>query len=215
MGSDIELAETVLRAIGATSIEYCLVAFDELLTGVNEDRWDLNVPIFVTPERARQVAFSVPVWALGDGLLVANGNPKHLTSYQGIAAVDEVRLGVIPGQVQIDAASSAGVADRQLVTFATQQEAISALRAGRIDAFAATGVGNRAVVQVGAGLSAVDIETPAGRSAPVGAFSVARTNLSLLDALNSELRSYLGTPDHRTRMAAHGITAVEIDPVLG
>jgi len=80
VGADIELAEAVLRAAGETSIEYHSTSFEELLPGVATDRWDMNVPIFVTPERAERVAFSVPVWAVGDGFLVPNGNPKQLTS---------------------------------------------------------------------------------------------------------------------------------------
>jgi polar amino acid transport system substrate-binding protein len=213
-GSDIELADVVLRAIGATSIKYRLVAFEELLPGVQAGRWDINVPIFVTPERARDVAFSVPVWSLGDGFLVARGNPKQLTSYRAVAERDDARLGIIPGQVQVGAASSAGVRDDQLIAYTSQAEAVSGLLAGRIDAFAATAVGNRVVVETEAELESVAIESQGDRSAPVGAFSLSAGNRGLLEPLNAELRAYLGSSDHRTRMAAYGITAAEIDPVL-
>src|ERR1700739_190196 len=84
-GADIELAEVVLRAIGVSSIEHHLTSFEELLPGVQEGRWDMNVPIFVTAERAGRVAFSVPVWALGDGFLLQRGNPKALTGYRAVA----------------------------------------------------------------------------------------------------------------------------------
>jgi polar amino acid transport system substrate-binding protein len=103
-GADVELARVVLGMIGETSIEYVPVAFDELLTGVSEGRWDMNVPIFVTPERERHVTFSVPVWALRDGFVVRRGNPKSLTSYSSVRSDGTARLGLIPGQVQFDAA---------------------------------------------------------------------------------------------------------------
>ena len=142
-GADIELADAVLRAIGMTAIEYVPTSFEEFRPGVLERRWDMNVPIFVTPERARHVAFSQPVWALGDGFLVHPGNPKTLTDYPALAARLGARLGVIAGQVQVASAKAAGVADGQLVVFRNQPEAIAALMAGEIDAFAATAIGCR------------------------------------------------------------------------
>lgn len=214
-GSDVELADVVLRAIGATAIDYHAVAFEELLSGVGTGRWEVNVPIFVTAERAHAVAFSRPVWSLGDGFLVRRGNPKSLTSYRAIAARDDARLGVIPGQVQIESARSEAVTDDQLVTFTDQAVAVAALLTGRIDAFAATAVGNRAVVDAEPGLESVALETRGQTGPPVGAFSLRRDNRHLLEAMNAELRSYLGSPDHRARMARYGITRAEIDPVLG
>ncbi len=77
-GADIDLADAVLRAIGVTRVEHRLTTFSELLPGVEAGRWDMNVPLFVTPERANLVAFSFPVWAIGDGFLVLAGNPKAL-----------------------------------------------------------------------------------------------------------------------------------------
>jgi polar amino acid transport system substrate-binding protein len=83
-----------------SSIEYHLTSFGELLRGVQTGRWDMNVPIFVTAERAQRVAFSVPVWTLGDGFVVHRGNPKALTSYEAVATRSDARLGVITAQVQ-------------------------------------------------------------------------------------------------------------------
>jgi polar amino acid transport system substrate-binding protein len=103
-----------------------------------QGRWDMNVPIFVTAERAQHVAFSVPVWTLGDGFLLRRGNPRALTSYEAVAARRDVRLGGITGQVQIEAARLAGVSDDQLVVFKDQPEAVTALLAGKIDAFTGT-----------------------------------------------------------------------------
>jgi len=112
-GADIELADVVLRAIGVTSIEHHKTSFEELLPGVQDGRWEMNVPIFATPERAQRVAFSIPVWTIGDGFVVQRGNPKALTSYEAVAARTDARVGVIPAQVQYHAARSAGVSDAQ------------------------------------------------------------------------------------------------------
>ncbi len=212
-GADIELADAVLRAIGVTAIEHIPTSFDELLPGVQQGRWDMNVPIFITPERARHVAFSVPVWALGDGFLVQPGNPKALDSYAALAAQGDARLGVIAGQVQISSAKAAGVAERQLVVFKDQPEAIAALTAGQIDAFAATALGSRVAAEGNPAVQAVAHK--AGAQAPVGGLSFAKSNVSLLNAVNEQLRRYLGSAEHRARISPFGITSTEIDPVVG
>ena len=205
-GADIELADVVLRAIGVSSIEHHLTSFEELLPGVQEGRWDMNVPIFVTAERAEHVAFSVPVWTLGDGFLLRHGNPKALTSYAAVAARSDARLGIIAGQVQLDAAKSAGVSDGQIVVFKDQPEAVAALLAGKIDAFAGTAVGSRVLANANQELEAVAHEMSKDGAAPVGAFSFSKNNHALLQAVNEQLRNYLGSADHRARMAKYGLT---------
>ncbi|KWI45212.1 amino acid ABC transporter substrate-binding protein [Burkholderia pseudomultivorans] len=214
-GADIELAHVVLRAIGVTTIDHRLTAFEELLPGVSEGRWDMNVPIFVTAARARQVAFSLPVWSLGDGFVVQRGNPKALTGYDAVAKRADVRLGLIPGQVQVDSAKSAGVGDAQIVLFKDQPDAVAALLAGKIDAFAATAIGNRRIADANPELEAVAHAPDASGKAPVGAFSFSKENQGLLQAVNEQLRAYLGSPDHRARMAKYGIAGTEIDGVVG
>ena len=211
-GADIELAEVVLRAMGVSAIEHCATSFAELLPGVQQGRWDMNVPIFMTADRARDVAFSAPVWTLGDGFLVRAGNPKSLTSYEAAAADAGARLGVIPAQVQTVAAKAAGVRDAQMVSFDHQPDAIAALLAGRIDAFAATALGNRVTAKANPALEAV--AHVASGASPVGAFSFAKGNADLLRAVDAQLARYLGSADHRARMARYGFTATEIDGVV-
>ncbi|WP_353050426.1 transporter substrate-binding domain-containing protein [Chryseobacterium sp. ISL-6] len=214
-GADIELTEVVLRAIGVSSIEYHLTTFEELLPGVKADRWDMNVPIFATAERAEKVAFSLPVWSLGDGFVVHNGNPKTLTSYEAVVRNNDALLGVIPGQLQYDAAKFAGIPDKQIVMFNSQPDAIAALLAGKIDAFAATAIGNRAIADAHRELEAVPHQITKDSGASVGAFSFSKNNQDLLQAVNSQLRKYIGSTDHRLRVAKYGITQTEIDSVVG
>jgi polar amino acid transport system substrate-binding protein len=212
-GADIELADVVLRAIGVSSIEHHLTSFEELLPGVQEGRWDMNVPIFVTAERAERVAFSVPVWSLGDGFLLRHGNPKALTSYRAVAARTDARLGIVAGTIQYDAAMSAGVSDSQIVAFKDQPHAIDALLAGKIDAYASTAVGSRVLAGANKELEGVAVETSNESVAPVGAFSFSQSNHALLQAVNEQLRKYLGSADHRARMAKYGLTGTELDSV--
>lgn len=213
-GADIELIETVLREIGVTSIEYHHTTFEELLPGLQADRWDINVPIFVTDERAKDVAFSIPVWALGDGFVVLQGNPKQLTGYETVALRSDAKLGLIPGQIQFSKAKLGGVNDSQIIMFKNQDELIAALLSGNIDAFAATAVGNNAIVKTNPELQSVPFDISEGNDLPVGAFSFNKNNHELLQAVNDHLEKYLGSADHRMKMAKYGITASEIDCIV-
>ena len=214
IGADIELADVVLRAIGYTHIEHQPTTFEELLPGVSSGRWNMNVPLFITPERSQLVDFSTPVWALDDGFLVAAGNPKGLNSYAAVAHRDDARLAVISGTIQQRSAQSHGVRETQILQFARQEEAIDALLAGRIDAYAATALGNRAVAdRIGSALVTAVAHTGQDRP-PVGAFSFGKHDSKLREAVDEQLKRYLGSAGHRQRMAKYGFTPEEIDPVL-
>ncbi|MGH8780128.1 transporter substrate-binding domain-containing protein [Paraburkholderia sp.] len=217
-GADVELADTILRAIGVTTIVHRPTTFAELLPGVANGRWDINVPLFITAERATHVNFSLPVWAIGDGFLVQAGNPKQLTDYVSLARRSDARLGIITGQVQHDAAIRAGVSAEQIVLLSEQSDAIDALRSGAIDAYASTALGNRIVAErIGTDIVAAiahDANHVECYSAPRGAFSFSQRDRTLLDAFDRQLRIYLGSADHRERMGRFGFTASEIDPVV-
>ncbi|MBR8655180.1 transporter substrate-binding domain-containing protein [Achromobacter sp. Marseille-Q0513] len=213
-GSDVELAEVILRAMGVSEISYVPTTFEEFLPGVEEGRWDMNVPIFISAERQRRVTFSVPVWSLVDGFIVPAGNPRQLQSYESMAVQSNARLATIAGTIQIDAAKAAGMHAEQIVVFKDQPDAIAALQAGKVDAFVGTAVGNRALLQRYPGLDAVSHPLLAGSRAPVGGFSFSKANTALTHAVNDELQRYLGSADHRMRMKNHGITDSEIDGAL-
>jgi polar amino acid transport system substrate-binding protein len=146
------------------------------------------------------------------------GNPKSLDSYASVAACRDARLGIIAGQVQHESARASGVRDEQINVFEQQSDAIEALRSGAIDAYASTTVGNRILsARLGhAELEAVAHKTagPSAQHSPVGAFSFNKSNSRLLSAVNEQLRLYLGSADHRTRMARYGLTDKELDPAL-
>jgi polar amino acid transport system substrate-binding protein len=131
-----------------------------------------------------------------------------------------VRLGVVTGQVQGDSARQAGVPDERLVCFATQDDAVQAVRRGEIDAPAGTAIGDRALMarMAGGGLAAVDLGTPADdgwQRVPVGAFSLSFEQAALAAALDTHLALFLGSPQHRAIMTRYGFTGHDLDALPG
>lgn len=211
-GCDVELAFTVLRSLGVEQIELRLATFAELLPGVAEGRWHVNTPLFVTAERSKQVAFSRPVWALGDGFVVKAGNPLGIDSYRAIAA-GQAWLGVVAGQVQHDSALAAGVPPGRIRAYATQEAVVQALVDGEIDAYASTAMGNRMFVAALGDARLEAVAQPLTATAPPGAFSFALQAQELKARFDEVLARYLGSDAHREAVSRWGLGAAEIDPV--
>jgi polar amino acid transport system substrate-binding protein len=91
---------------------------------------------------------------------------------------------------------------------------IDALLAARIDAYASTALGNRILAERIGPCRVAAVAHALNQSPAVGGFSFGKHEASLRDAVNQELRRYLGSDDHRQRMAKYGFTRDEIDPVL-
>lgn len=216
VGCDVEVAFAVLRAIGVERVETRLVTFAELLPGVARGAWQISTPLFVTPERARLVEFSRPVWSLADGLMVPAGNPKGLTSYRALAAHTDARLVVVEGQVQEQRALGAGFDPARVLRVATQPEAVAAVRDGRADAYASVAMAHRGYLRASpdARLAVVDFGADGGAVAE-GAYSFARSNADLRQAFDRQLARFLGSPEHRAIMWRHGFADADFERVLG
>lgn len=215
VGCDVEVAFAVLRAIGVERIETRLVTFAELLPGVASGAWQINTPLFVTPERARLVDFSRPVWSLADGLMVQAGNPKRLISYRALAAHEDARLVVVADQVQEQRAVAAGLAPARVLRVATQPEAVEAVRAGRADAYASVAMAHRGFLRGApdARLAVVDFGAGGGAAAE-GAYSFAKSNGDLRRAFDGALGRFLGSPEHRAIMRRYDFTDADVERLL-
>jgi len=218
-GSDVDVAKAVLARMGVRDIDLKKVEFAELLPGVAAGRWTMNTALFVTPERCKTVAYSNPIWALVDGMIVRAGNPKRISSYASVAASD-ARLGVVKGTVQVGSAKAAGVPAERIVEFGAQEEIIAAIKAGRVDAYPNTALGHRALL---ASLKDADLalaqpfEPPMENGRPkagFGAFSFNQASGAFIARFNAELARFLGSEDHRAIVAKYGLGNEEIAPAL-
>ena len=211
-GCDVEVAEAVLKAIGVERISTRLVTFAELMPGVAEGAWTINTPLFVTPERALQVAFSRPVWSLADGFMMRADNSRQLDSYRAIAANEMAVIGVVAGQVQHQSALAAGVPTARTRLFATQKAAVEAVLSGVVDAYASVAMAHRGYLRehVDIRLEVIDLGVEGKAKPAVGAFSFALSDVGLREAFDRQLAAYLGSPEHVSIMERHGFSHAEI-----
>jgi polar amino acid transport system substrate-binding protein len=210
-GCDVELAQYVCDELGEAfaPIE---AEFAELLPGLGSGRWRMTTGLFATEERQRIAAFSRPIWALPDGLLVQNGNPKGLDGYRSVAAHADCLLAVIRDQIQHRSAVAFGVSDHRIVIFDTYTAAAIAVATGDVDAYASVARAHAGFMMGHPDLPCEIVPVPAEEKAPAfGAFGFAREDDQFRMNVDAVLATYLGSPAHRAMMARYGFADDEID----
>lgn len=139
-GEAVEIARVVLKNMGINEMEGVLTEFGSLIPGLKAGRFDLiTAGMFITPVRAKEVAFANPEYSIGEALAVKPSNPKGLHSYKDIADQPDVKVAVMGGAIENEYLLKSGVSREQIVTVPDNPAAISALQSGRVDAITMTG----------------------------------------------------------------------------
>jgi polar amino acid transport system substrate-binding protein len=173
---EIELAEALAKKMGV-GLEWRALAFDALLAGLRQDRWDMVIASFgVTEERSRAVTFANPHYCSG-GVVVAK-DPAIRTAKDLDGKVVAVQTGTTYlQQVQ----KLPGV---QLKNFPRDTDARAALVGGRVQAWVTDKFVAKAAVESdpGAGLHLGDFVF-VEKIAP----AVKKGNTSLVAAIDTAL----------------------------
>src|SRR5690606_8412363 len=137
-GAGPDVARQVMKQLGIERIEWVSTNFSSLIPGLRADHFDMvAAEMAILPERCKQVLFSEPNTSYGEGLLVAEGNPHDLHSYQDFAE-SEHKVAIMAGADQLEMLQALGVPDNRMVTISNNADAISTVSTGRAAAYAAT-----------------------------------------------------------------------------
>lgn len=204
-GCDVELARVILAMIGIRDIEFIETEFSQLLPGLNENLWDMTTGLFDTAKRRKIVAFSHPIWALPDGLLVRKGNPGNLDGYASAAKNPECTLVVIRDQIQHRVIMEAGVPGDRILICETYGEAARAVLEGRADAYASVAMAHLGFLQQNPQLD-LEIVTVSSKERPAasGAFALRQSDRKLKSAVDAALLRYIGSEEHRALIRNFG-----------
>lgn len=137
-GEAPETARLIVAQLGIERVEWVQVRFAELQSGLLERRFDVVAAgLFITPERARQVAFSAPVLAVGSGLLVQQSHAATMPdSYAGLVSRGELRVAVLSGSVEHQRLLALGLPAARLLLVPDARTGRAALRQGQVQALA-------------------------------------------------------------------------------
>ena len=197
-GESPEIATQVFKQMGIDKVEPVLTEWGALIPGLRAGRFDvIAAGMYITPPRCKQVLFTDPHYQIPDTLLVPKGNPKNLHSYADIAKDPSLRQAVMSGTVELGYARQSGVKDEQIVQVPDTTAQLQAVRAGRADASVGTaltmkGLAAKGGEQVEAVTNFKDDPAHTG----YGALAFRPEDKDLRDAVNQQLKTWLGSEEH-------------------
>ena len=201
-GCDVELARLVLARAGE-KFEPIETEFSELIPGLKAGRWDVTTGMFMTPDRAVDVMFTRPIWALGDGLLVRSGQATRIAGYRSFTLPGRI-LAILEGQVQHQTALANGVPPDNLRVFGNYDEAADAVVAAKVDGYASVELAHHAYIAGRSDVGLQCLSVPATeKGTDEGAF--ASRNKTIADRLDRVLRDFVGTEDHKAMLRSTGV----------
>jgi|LNFM01.1.fsa_nt_gb polar amino acid transport system substrate-binding protein len=213
-GCDVALARTVLGMVGLHDFEVVETEFAHLLPGLTEGRWRMTTGLFATEERQRTAAFSRPIWALPDGLLVQKGNPLKLTGYRSVVRTDSCKLAVIRNQIQHGFAVDLGVPERRILIFETYTDAARAVADGKAHAYASVARAHNAFIERTPDIQLEVVAVGPDEKEPAfGSFAFGKSDNAFRQAIDDALLVYLGSSEHRAMMKKFGFSDAEVDLV--
>ena len=215
-GADAEVARLVFARMGIKTMDGVLTEFAALIPGLRANRFDTVLAMFVTPARCAQVAFSEPIYAIGQGMVVKTGNPAGISAYDDFAH-KPLRLAVMAGAAQAGYAKALGIPEDRVVAFPDGPSAMAAVSAGRADAFGISDLPARRLLAT-AGASS-GLELVPGFPDPVidgrlargyDAFAFRPADTSLRDAFNAALAELKESPQFLAALAPFGFTQANL-----
>jgi polar amino acid transport system substrate-binding protein len=215
-GAGPDVAKEVVKALGIEpdNIQWVVTNFSSLIPGLQANRFDMTAAeMAIRPERCQKVVYSEPNTSYGEGLLVANGDPKGVHTYADFAK-SGLKVAVMAGADQLNMMQKLGVPEGNIVTIAANADAISTVATGRADAYAATGLtaselaGKSDKVELAPDFTDPMIDGKAARS--WGGFNFNSDSADFRDAFNAELVKFKKTDGWKAILAGYGFTPADI-----
>lgn len=195
----------ILANMGYTNIEAVQTEWGGLIPGLNAGRFDVVTGgMNILASRCENMAFSEPIATIGDGFIVAPGNPLGIETYEDIKNAGAT-LVTGAGYSNIEAAKSFGLTDADIMIVPGPTEILAAVVAGRADA----GTGTYFTMQQLADSTDGSVDVPDPNAMPEETFNWAGIGFrfedqDFVDAFNAALADYLGSDEMMEAVAEYG-----------
>lgn len=178
-GIDVTINNAVLDLIGIEDVTYEIMPWGSLIPALESETIDIIADnIHETPDRLEVIGFTGPAWWYGPALIVQEGNPDNIQSYDDLTR-EGVTVGAVAGSAAAEYLAFIGA---EAVTFQDNTSEFAAGEQGRVSVileddtkFAAYKLENDS-----SNLVALDIDAPAILVTEYG-YSYARYGLRQAD----------------------------------
>ncbi|MGE6322627.1 ectoine/hydroxyectoine ABC transporter substrate-binding protein EhuB [Pseudomonas oryzihabitans] len=210
-GESPEIVKKIFEKMGVKKVDPVLTEWGSLIPGLRAGRFDvIAAGMYITPERCKQVLFTDPQYQLPDALLTKSGNPKNLHSYDDFAN-SGATLAIMAGTVNLGYARDAGIKDEQILQVPDTAAQLQAVRAGRADAAVGTQLTMKGLAEKGGdSLEAVTEFKDDPSHTGYGALAFRPEDKALRDAVNAELKKWLGSEEHLATVAPFGFDKLNV-----
>lgn len=195
----------ILKQMGYENIEAVQTEWGGLIPGLNANRFDIVTGgMNILASRCENIAFSEPIATVGDGFIVAPGNPKNIGDYESLNEAGAIMV-TGAGYSNIEAAKGAGVPEASIMQVPGPTEILAAVRAGRADA----GAGTYFTMKQLADSSNGTVEATDPTAMPEESFNWAgigfrKSDQEFLDKFNAALKEYVGSEGMMSAVAEYG-----------
>ncbi|AXO63762.1 ectoine/hydroxyectoine ABC transporter substrate-binding protein EhuB [Pseudomonas sp. phDV1] len=204
-GESPEIVKKIFERMGVEKINPVLTEWGSLIPGLRASRFDLIAAgMYITPERCKQVLFTDPHYQLPDTLLVKTGNPKGLHSYEDIAK-SGAKVAIMSGTVNLGYARNSGISDDQILQVPDTTAQLQAVRAGRADAAVGTQLTMKGLADKGGdSVEAIAEFKDDPAHTGYGALAFRPEDKELRDAVNAQLKEWIGSEEHLATVGPFG-----------
>lgn len=143
-----ELCRNFGQNVLKVKVEFVDTTWDNIVAGLQSDKWDLSLALNDTPEREKAVSFSAPATDYNVSFVYNKNNPKIPKGAHTIAEIDKpgVTFAVMSGTAQ-DKAISAVIKQAQVMRLPGNDETRLALMSKRADLLADANITNMLLIE--------------------------------------------------------------------
>jgi polar amino acid transport system substrate-binding protein len=216
-GESPELAKIISQKLGIPRVEFIQTEFGLLISGLQDNDYDvIAAGLFITPERARLVAFSEPTFHVQEGMLVQHDNPHKLHSYQDVLDSSEVKVAVIDQSVEQKTLTAIGVPEERLTAVPDALTGMVAVETGLVDSLALSSITIQ-WMELHEQLGKTEMTRPFAQSEYAishrlgyGGFAFRAQDRQFLNAWNKAMIGFIGSEDHIRLIEQFGFSYAEL-----
>ncbi len=203
------MALDILKKLGTTKVEPIVTEWGALIPGLQAGRFDIITGgMYILPERCKNALFTEPLGTFADALLVPNGNPENLHSFDDVKTKG-LTLVTGAGYNTVKNAQNVGIPDDKIMQVAGPAEILQAVKAGRAAAGSGTYFTMKEFADKDDSVELADPFTPPVIDGYPG-FAFLPNQQAEVDAFNAVLKDYIGSDEMMKAVEKYGYTKTNL-----